>query len=195
LPVDVQPSPANEEAVKVGGLIEEDLDRFYVATNAAISVGDGRNAVVRDAREDDSSTTSRSTSNGAVAGPETEFVYFAQPGELWNDLDQLHDEMGSNLFFRNVIVGSAAMTSAGLTVGYVMWMIRGGMLLSGVLLQMPAWRMVDPLIVLDRVDGGASTRREANSESLESIIVGKGVGDSLPSGSAPAQSAVMEERH
>ena len=38
-------------------------------------------------------------------------------------------------------------------VGYVLWTIRGGWLLTSLLAQMPAWRMVDPLVVLNYMDG------------------------------------------
>ena len=46
------------------------------------------------------------------------------------------------------MVGTAVTVSTGLTVGYVVWMIRGGLLLSSLIAQMPAWRLIDPLVVL-----------------------------------------------
>jgi hypothetical protein len=48
---------------------------------------------------------------------------------------------------------SAAAAAVGLSfsVGYVVWLVRGGILLSSLLSSLPAWRMLDPLPVLARV--------------------------------------------
>ena len=48
------------------------------------------------------------------------------------------------------MVGTALAVSSSLTVGYVIWMLRGGMLLTSLIAQMPAWRILDPLVVLSR---------------------------------------------
>ena len=46
------------------------------------------------------------------------------------------------------VVGLTIVASTGLSVGYVMWLLCGGVLLSSMLSSMPAWRLVDPLPVL-----------------------------------------------
>ena len=64
-------------------------------------------------------------------------------------------------------LGSTIVASTGLSVGYVMWLLRGGVLTSSMLSSMPAWRLVDPLPVL------ANTARRADEEeddSLESLV-------------------------
>jgi hypothetical protein len=48
---------------------------------------------------------------------------------------------------RQVSVAGVALTG-GLSVGYVVWLIRGGVLLSSVVSALPAWQMLDPLPVL-----------------------------------------------
>lgn len=58
-----------------------------------------------------------------------------------------------------------ALAGASLTVGYVVWMLRGGMLITSLLAQMPAWRIIDPLVVLDSLDKGAD-----DDESLGSLV-------------------------
>ena len=65
--------------------------------------------------------------------------------------------------------GLGITVSTGLTVGYVIWMLRGGMLISSLIAQMPAWRLVDPLVVLDRFEEFDSSDDE-NDESLRSIL-------------------------
>jgi hypothetical protein len=107
------------------------------------------------------------------------YAYFVQDAGLGEDLDQLSEQMRSGLDFRRILVESAAVTSAGLTVGYVVWLLRGGMLLSSFLVQMPAWRMMDPLVVLQygkKQDAGEDAQ---NVESLETIIV-EGGGHTVP---------------
>jgi hypothetical protein len=63
------------------------------------------------------------------------------------------------------VLGSSAVASAGMSVGYVLWLLRGEFLLSGLLSSLPAWRMVDPLPVLAQLgDEGAG------DESLEDML-------------------------
>jgi hypothetical protein len=49
-----------------------------------------------------------------------------------------------------IVMGSGAAVAGSLTVGYASWLLRGGTLLSSLLVSMPAWRMFDPLPVLKR---------------------------------------------
>ncbi len=45
-------------------------------------------------------------------------------------------------------VGTVAGLSTALSVGYVLWTIRGGYLVASLLSSTPLWAMVDPLPVL-----------------------------------------------
>ena len=47
---------------------------------------------------------------------------------------------------------SAASVSLGLSLVYVVWLIRGGVLVGSYLSALPAWRLLDPLPVLSRVE-------------------------------------------
>ena len=78
-------------------------------------------------------------------------------------------------------VGSAAAVTTGVSVGYVVWLIRGGVLMSSVLSSLPAWRFVDPLPVLAR--GGAAF--DDDGESLESIVSAGTTAFGAVSGGAP----------
>jgi hypothetical protein len=73
------------------------------------------------------------------------------PG-LAGDLDRMRDEMGEQADLEHWVSGSMAVGSFGLTVGYVLWLLRGGALLASLLSSLPAWRLIDPLPVLSRVD-------------------------------------------
>jgi hypothetical protein len=88
---------------------------------------------------------------------------------LWSDLDSLKQQVQSAIQPDVMLIGSALTVSTGLTVGYVIWMVRGGMLISSLVAQMPAWRLVDPLVVLNRFDELDDSDDE-NDESLGSIL-------------------------
>ena len=68
------------------------------------------------------------------------------------------------------VVSGAAVS---LSVGYVLWIIRGGYLLSSLLSSMPAWRFIDPLPILDNLDGEPAKGKkddEDDDESLQSLL-------------------------
>jgi VCBS repeat-containing protein len=70
---------------------------------------------------------------------------------------------------RNIMVSSVA-TGAGMSVGYVLWLLRGGLLLSSLLSSLPAWRFVDPLPVLGRLGNDEDDEAEEDDDSLESLV-------------------------
>lgn len=67
------------------------------------------------------------------------------------DLDALQDELGNSLTIDVSMVGSVATVGSGLTVGFLLWAARGGLLASGLLAQVPAWKLIDPTYVLENV--------------------------------------------
>src|SRR5262249_41781906 len=71
---------------------------------------------------------------------------------LAGDLDRGRDDMGEQADLHHWVSGSIAVGGFGLTVGYVLWLLRGGALLASLLSSLPAWRLIDPLPVLSRVD-------------------------------------------
>ena len=86
-------------------------------------------------------------------------------GDFQQQLDQLRDEIGQLNLNKNTVAASLAL-STGLSVGYVLWLIRGGVLLSSLLSSLPAWRLIDPLPVL----GHLGRRDDSDDESLEDML-------------------------
>ncbi|MGO9111654.1 MAG: DUF4347 domain-containing protein, partial [Thermoguttaceae bacterium] len=84
------------------------------------------------------------TSSSASARADLSDV--AQGSPLWNDLNAMDQKFVSQVNRQDLVVGTALTVSTGFTVGYVIWMLRGGMLLTSLLAQMPAWRLLDPLV-------------------------------------------------
>jgi len=83
-------------------------------------------------------------------------------------LDNAQDEFSELAQIEATVVGSSAVVTTGLSVGYVVWLARGGMLLASLLSSMPAWRAIDPLPVLanfrDNDEDGD------DDESLDSLV-------------------------
>jgi hypothetical protein len=86
---------------------------------------------------------------------------------LRDSLDEVKREIRSESRLSKVYLGSALVSSIGLSVGYVVWLLRGGMLLASLLSSMPAWQFLDPLPVLARKK---DDDQPDDSESLESIV-------------------------
>ncbi len=86
---------------------------------------------------------------------------------LRESLDAVKQEMTGHSRLSKVYLGSAIVSSIGLSVGYVVWLLRGGMLLASLLSSMPAWQFLDPLPILARK---REDERSEDKESLESIV-------------------------
>ena len=65
---------------------------------------------------------------------------------LWSQLDGI--EASFEAEFGNVSYSLGAVSAFG-AAGYILWTLRGGVLMAAAMSQLPSWRMVDPLPVLD----------------------------------------------
>jgi hypothetical protein len=86
--------------------------------------------------------------------------------EFNSSLDRMRDGVSDATIFHQSVVGSSVAVTTGLSVGYVAWLVRGGVLLSTALSSLPAWQFIDPLPVLARTRGD----EDGNDDSLQSII-------------------------
>lgn len=69
-------------------------------------------------------------------------------------------------FAEKAVVGTTAVVSTSLSVGYVIRILRGGSLLTAVLSALPAWTSFDPLVILNHHD---HRRTVEDTETLLSI--------------------------
>jgi len=86
---------------------------------------------------------------------------------LQESLDGMKKETEEQIKLNQVVASSAIAVTTGLSMGYVAWLLRSGVLLSSLLSTMPAWRILDPLPVLA---GKLDFDEEEDEESLETII-------------------------
>ncbi|MCB1800626.1 MAG: tandem-95 repeat protein [Gammaproteobacteria bacterium] len=82
-------------------------------------------------------------------------------------LDRMRDDISNATLVHQSVVGSGVAVTTGLSVGYVAWLVRGGVLLSTALSSLPAWQFVDPLPVLARTN---DKEDDDDDDSLEGII-------------------------
>ena len=84
-------------------------------------------------------------------------------------IDLLREQMLESTHIEKMVIGSSISVTTGISIGYVIWLIRGGVLLSSVLSSLPAWRMIDPLPVLSHFND-LSNNPNSDNDSLESLI-------------------------
>lgn len=110
----------------------------------------------RDVRQTPSPTTEE---HGERGTPDTATEMDAiqrEYGTLWKHLDAFQKDVTeaaeASEAFDSIVVGTSAVGVTGLTIGYVVWMLRAGTLLASVITSVPAWMSFDPLPVLDSFD-------------------------------------------
>ncbi|MGZ0171645.1 MAG: hypothetical protein ACKVHE_19045 [Planctomycetales bacterium] len=86
--------------------------------------------------------------------------------EFIRDLDQVEGEFEFKAAVPEWATGTAVAATAGISVGYIMWMLRGGHVLASVLSTMPVWQDIDPLPVLAALDEAD----DDDDDSLETMI-------------------------
>jgi predicted lipid-binding transport protein (Tim44 family) len=78
---------------------------------------------------------------------------------MGKELNQLHDAEQTRRHEVQDMQFAGAILVSGLSVGYVLWLARGGVLMASLMSALPAWSAVDPLPVL-----GRSKRRDRNDD-------------------------------
>jgi len=82
------------------------------------------------------------------------------------DLDLHRESLNEELVSIERVTQTTVTVSTGVSIGYIVWLIRSGAIIGSVLSALPAWRAIDPLPVLGTFEGGD----DDNSESLQSMV-------------------------
>lgn len=96
-------------------------------------------------------------------------------GGFNDSLNRMRDGINDATVLHHSVVGSGVAVTTTLSVGYVAWLVRGGVLLSTALSSLPAWQFIDPLPVLART--GDSEDGGSDDDSLQDIIKEQAVRD------------------
>jgi parallel beta-helix repeat protein len=83
------------------------------------------------------------------------------------DIEQMRGEVNRGLELERTIVNSTVAVSTGVSIGYVIWLLRGGVLLSSLIASLPAWRAFDPLPILANT---SKNKSESEDDSLENLL-------------------------
>jgi hypothetical protein len=89
--------------------------------------------------------------------------------EFLGELDRLQEEIESFVGLETMVAGSSIAVTMGLSIGYVIWLTRGGLLLASLLSSLPAWRLIDPIAVLAHLGTDDEDDRDED-ESLDTIV-------------------------
>lgn len=111
---------------------------------------------------------SSSTIDSIGSYDHTESYSLLDNSSFQEGLDTVRHSLGKQSATEQIIIGSSVTVTTGVSLGYVLWLIRGSVLLSTVLSSLPAWRLIDPLPVL----GGMldNSNADEDQESLETIL-------------------------
>lgn len=106
------------------------------------------------------------------------------------ELAQVRDDVMQIAAVDRNVVASSIGVSASFTIGYILWLVRGGVLISSLLASLPAWRLVDPLPVLGTLGG---KRKDEDDKSLEELVQGQADRQELQRQEASLQESRMQE--
>ena len=82
------------------------------------------------------------------------------------NLDLQRETLREDLISIERVTQTTVTVSTGVSIGYIVWLIRSGAIIGSVLSALPAWRAIDPLPVLGTFEGGD----DDNSESLQQMV-------------------------
>ncbi len=108
--------------------------------------------------------------DGLLAGEFSDPMSLIEIGGFSRDLDQLREDVTTDIQYGKIMAGSTVAASTGLSIGYVAYLLRGGVVLSSVLTSLPAWTFFDPTPVLGGVTKGRPGEDGEDDESLESMV-------------------------
>ncbi|HET8749070.1 MAG TPA: hypothetical protein VFM98_25985, partial [Ramlibacter sp.] len=89
-----------------------------------------------------------------------QFQQTLRSGVFLEELNRLRNELRQEFDLEKSMSVSVAGLSLGVSVAYVLWLVRGGVLLGSYLSALPAWRLLDPLPVLGRAHGSPEEDEE-----------------------------------
>jgi hypothetical protein len=166
------PLPLFEHTIDMGGLGATSSGWSVAASSLTFRINtDAR--VLRDWR------TELTALNADMPSGGYNWAAFLQSGDapetLRRNLDSLRNQLMGQEEGRHQVIASTIAMSTGLSVGYVIWLVRGGALLGSMLSTMPMWQMIDPLPVLTRSAGGRrhDSDEPADDASVEQIFDGE----------------------
>jgi hypothetical protein len=113
---------------------------------------------------DEAFSSSNSNEEMMQLNAQRESLYRQLSEQVVEQSESVAEQLEQSNSFKGRVVGSVGVVTTGFSVGYLFWAIRGGMIVSGLLAQVPAWTMLDPLLVID------GDQKDEDKESLQNLM-------------------------
>jgi hypothetical protein len=84
------------------------------------------------------------------------------------EIEKLRSTANEPIELEKAVVASTMALSTGVSITYVIWLLRGGVLLSSLLASLPAWRSIDPLPVLASLNNRKNN--DGEDDSLQNML-------------------------
>ena len=85
---------------------------------------------------------------------------------LSDTFEKRNQEIATEAAASRIVLGSSISVTSGLSIGYFLYLLRGGAIMSSMLSSLPAWRFIDPLPILSNLQGSL----DSDDESLQSMV-------------------------
>jgi hypothetical protein len=89
-----------------------------------------------------------------------------------NALDDLRENLSEETANFEAALRSGAFLATGLSIGYIAWLAKGGLMTASLVTSLPLWRILDPIPVLANMDDSEEDPDE-EAESLASMLEDK----------------------
>ncbi|MBC7602333.1 MAG: hypothetical protein H7255_06685, partial [Ramlibacter sp.] len=109
-------------------------------------------------------------SGNSASAPADEVQRHLRSPAFIEALDTAREKVREELQVDRSATITVAGVSLGVSVAYVLWLIRGGVLVSSYLSAMPAWRLLDPLPVLSRIEDEDEEQDDDGGDVLDANI-------------------------
>jgi len=96
----------------------------------------------------------------------SEFESYNVPVNLMRDLDLQREALQDEQISIDRITQTTVTVGTGVSVGYIIWLLRSGVVLGSMLSALPAWKSIDPLPILESLGGDD----DGDDESLQSMV-------------------------
>ena len=156
-------STSDESTENASELIPLLDDQDELAVASVIDANSASHSYLRYRRLRDSSTENNIETN-FMPSLHSMTNYVLSLGS-WTDSSESHRYHETTT--TELIIGTSAIVSTSLSVGYVIWLLRSGTLLMTFLTSIPAWCAFDPLPIIESMD---ETEDDQDDESLVSMV-------------------------
>ena len=95
------------------------------------------------------------------AAPLNQLLRSDQVTRKFEEIQRQMQQQGES---RSAAIATSVLVTGGVSIGYVVWLVRGGVLMSSMLSALPAWQMIDPLPVLAAARTSKQGRKDARGD-------------------------------